>query len=187
LAAAPLPFPAQRTGRSGAGGPSLNGLSGEHNLPIRWSTTDNIAWKLALPAFSASTPIVWGDRIFLNIAEGGDLYLWSVDRTRGVAVWKRRLASGNMQRRKQNMSSPSPVTDGRNVWVMSGTGILKAFDFDGKEIWARDIPKDYGRFGMQAAQRERFRRLYTQLAGYLRRPNLHPHDEVPVLDRHTDA
>jgi hypothetical protein len=55
-------------------GPSLNGLSGEHNLPIRWSTTDNIAWKLALPAFSASTPIVWGDRIFLNIADSGDLY-----------------------------------------------------------------------------------------------------------------
>ena len=130
-------------------GPSLNGLSGEHNLPIRWSTTDNIAWKLALPAFSASTPIVWGDRIFLNIADGGDLYLWSIDRTRGAPVWKRRLASGNMQRRKQNMSSPSPVTDGRNVWVMTGTGILKAFDFDGKEIWARDIPKDYGRFGMQ--------------------------------------
>ena len=85
----------------------------------------------------------------LNIAERGDLYLWSVDRTRGVAVWKRRLASGNKQRRKQNMSSPSPVTDGRNVWVMTGTGILKAFDFDGNEIWTRDIPKDYGRFGMQ--------------------------------------
>jgi outer membrane protein assembly factor BamB len=130
-------------------GPSLNGLSGEHNLPIRWSKTENIAWRLGLPAFSASTPIVWGDRVFLNVADGGDLYLWSVDRTRGVPVWKRRLASGNMQKRKQNMSSPSPVTDGRNVWVMTGTGILKAFDFDGNEIWARDIPKDYGRFGMQ--------------------------------------
>ena len=65
-------------------GPSLNGLSGEHNLPIRWSTTENIAWKLALPAFSASTPIVWGDRVFLNVAEGGDLYLWSIDRTRAL-------------------------------------------------------------------------------------------------------
>ena len=46
--------------------------------------------------------------------------------------------------RKQNMSSPSPVTDGTHVWVMTGTGILKAFDFAGNELWARDIQKDYG-------------------------------------------
>ena len=50
--------------------------------------------------------------------------------------------------RKQNMSSPSPVTDGRHVWVMTGVGVLKAFDFAGKEIWSRDIQKDYGRFGL---------------------------------------
>ena len=130
-------------------GPSLNGLSGEHNLPVRWSKTENIAWKLPLPAFSASTPVVWGDRLFLSVAESGDLYLWSVDRTRGLPLWKRRLAGGNVQRQKQNMSSPSPVTDCRNVWVMTGTGILKAFDFDGNEVWTRDVPRDYGRFGMQ--------------------------------------
>jgi outer membrane protein assembly factor BamB len=46
------------------------------------------------------------------------------------------------------MSSPSPVTDGKRVWAMTGTGILKAFDFDGKELWTRDIQKDYGRFGL---------------------------------------
>lgn len=57
-------------------GPTLNGLSAEKNLPVRWSPTENIAWKLALPAWSGSTPIVWGDRIFLNVADGRDLYLW---------------------------------------------------------------------------------------------------------------
>ena len=51
------------------------------------------------------------------------------------------------------MSSPSPVTDGTNVWVMTGTGILKAFDFDGNELWSRDIQKDYGRFGLQLGLR----------------------------------
>src|SRR5260370_24430513 len=50
--------------------------------------------------------------------------------------------------RKQHMSSASPVTDGKNVWVMTGTGILKAFDFFGTELWAREIQKDYGRFGL---------------------------------------
>ena len=50
---------------------------------------------------------------------------------------------------KQQMSSPSPVTDGRAVWVMTGTGLLKSFDFAGKELWSRDIQADYGRFGLQ--------------------------------------
>ena len=51
-------------------GPSANGLSGEKNLPVRWSKTENVTWKLELPAWSGSTPIVWGDRIFLNVADG---------------------------------------------------------------------------------------------------------------------
>lgn len=129
-------------------GPSLNGVSGETNLPVRWSTTENVVWKLALPAWSGATPIIWADRIFLNVAEGGDLFLWCVDRTRGTPIWKKRLGGGDTKLRKQNMSTPSPVTDGRHVWVMTGTGILKSFDMDGLELWARDIQKDHGAFGL---------------------------------------
>ena len=129
-------------------GPSLNGVSRETNLPVRWSRTENVAWRLALPALSGSTAIIWGDRIFLNVGEGPNLSLWSVDRTKGVPIWKKSLGVGNHREMKHNMSSPSPVTDGRNVWVMTGTGVLKAFDFSGTELWARDIQKDYGRFGL---------------------------------------
>ena len=130
-------------------GPSANGVSAEKNLPVQWSPTENVAWKLALPSWSGSTPIVWGDRIFLNVAENGSLFLWAVDRSKGVPLWKQHLGDGDHRQRKQNMSTPSPVTDGTNVWVMTGTGILKAFDFNGKEIWMRDIQKEYGRFGLQ--------------------------------------
>jgi outer membrane protein assembly factor BamB len=130
-------------------GPLLNGLSAETNLPVRWSKTENIAWKLPLPEWSGSTPIVWGDRIFLNVAEGRNLSLWSIDRARGAVLWKRPLGGGNTRMQKQNMSSPSPVTDGRHVWAMTGTGVIKAFDFEGAELWARDIQKDYGQFGLQ--------------------------------------
>jgi outer membrane protein assembly factor BamB len=129
-------------------GPSLNGVSTEKNLPAKWTTEENIAWKLAMPEWSGSTPIIWSDRIFLNVAEGSDLYLWCVDRTKGVTVWKKLLGTGNVKMRKQNMSSPSPVTDGKTVYVMTGTGILKAFDFTGKELWMRDVQKDYGAFGL---------------------------------------
>jgi outer membrane protein assembly factor BamB len=126
----------------------LNGISAEKNLPVRWSTTENITWKLAMPERSGATPIVWGDHVFLNVGEGSALSLWAVDRASGTVRWKRPLGDGNRRMMKQQMSSPSPVTDGRSVWVMAGTGVLKAFDFGGKELWARDIQADYGRFGL---------------------------------------
>jgi outer membrane protein assembly factor BamB len=134
-------------------GPSLNGVSAEKNLPVSWSQVANVAWKLPMPAWSGSTPIVWGDRVFLNVADdlktqGINLHLWCVNRSSGTLLWQRPLGTGNHQERKQNMSTPSPVTDGSRVWVMTGTGILKAFDFEGRELWARDIQKDYGRFGL---------------------------------------
>src|SRR5205085_12219268 len=102
-----------------------------------------------------SPPIVGGDRIFLTVADGlpdrgqaPSLHLWCVDRTKGTLVGHRPLGGGNHMQRKQNQSTPSPVTDGTTVWVMTGTGILKAFDFTGKELWSRDIQADYGRFGL---------------------------------------
>ena len=133
-------------------GPSLDGVSTEKGLPTTWSPTENVAWKLPLPAFSGSTPIIWDDLVFLNIATGrstGQLEVWAIDRTKQAVVWKRPLSGGNRIGNKQNMSSPSPVTDGKCVWVMTGTGILKGLDFGGKELWSRDIQQDYGRFGIQ--------------------------------------
>ena len=129
-------------------GPNLNGLSNEKNLPLKWTAEEGVLWKLPMPGFSGSTPVVWRDRVFLNLAAENDLYLWAIDRTKGTVVWKKLLGSGNVKMRKQNMSSPSPVTDGESVYVMSGTGILKGFDFNGNELWSRDIQKDYGDFGL---------------------------------------
>jgi len=129
-------------------GPTLDGVSRETGLPVKWSATENITWKLDLPAWSGATPIIWGDYIFLNMADGESLSLWCVDRRGPTVLWKRLMGGGNVKMRKQNMSSPSPVTDGTNVWVMTGTGILKAFDFKGNEVWTRDIQKDYGKFGL---------------------------------------
>lgn len=129
-------------------GPYLNGVSNEKNLPVKWTTEENVTWKLAMPSWTGSTPIIWGELIFLNVAEGDELHLWCVDRNKVAMIWKKHLSAGNVKMRKQNMSSPSPVTDGRNVWVMTGTGILKGFDFKGNELWARDVQKDYGKFGL---------------------------------------
>jgi outer membrane protein assembly factor BamB len=129
-------------------GPLLNGTSRETGLPLKWTADENITWKLPLPEWSGSTPIISGDSIFLNVAQGDALALWCVDRKGPTVRWKAPIGGGNHKERKQNMSSPSPVTDGMAVYAMTGTGILKAFDFAGTPLWTRDIQKDYGRFGL---------------------------------------
>ena len=134
-------------------GPLATGASAEKGLPEKWSTAtgDNIAWKVPMPSRSGATPIIWNDTVFLNVAaqpDSGDIELWSLNRKTGDVAWKKKIAAGNYRINKQNMSSPSPVTDGETVWVLTGVGILKAFDFKGAELWARDIQKDYGAFGL---------------------------------------
>ncbi|HSL55193.1 MAG TPA: PQQ-binding-like beta-propeller repeat protein [Pyrinomonadaceae bacterium] len=129
-------------------GPSLNGVSNEKNLPVKWTAEENVSWKVPMPGASGSTPIIWRDRIFLNVAEGDNLSIWCLNKSNGEVLWKKPLGAGNVKMRKHNMSSPSPVTDGRSVYVMTGTGILKGFDFSGKELWTRDIQKEYGEFGL---------------------------------------
>ncbi len=123
-------------------------MSNEKNLPVKWTTEENVVWKVALPGLSGSTPIIWRNHIFLNVADSGNLFLWAIEKGKGEVLWKKPLGGGDHKMRKHNMSSPSPVTDGRAVYVMTGTGVLKAFDFAGKELWSRDIQKEYGEFGL---------------------------------------
>jgi len=131
-------------------GPNKNGVvTAETNLPLKWSPTENIQWKVALPGRSGSTPIVWGDHIFLQVTQGGNIEFWAVDRKTGAVRWKRPLGGGNVRQMKANMSTPSPVTDGQSVWVLTSTGLLRRFDFEGKELWARDFIKDHGQWGLQ--------------------------------------
>ena len=129
-------------------GPMMNGTSGETGLPVKWTADENIAWKLPMPEWSGSTPAIWGDLIFLNVAQGDALSVWCVDRRGPTVLWKGSIGGGNHKERKQNMSSPSPVTDGTAVYALTGTGMLKAFDFKGTPLWTRDIQKEYGRFGL---------------------------------------
>ena len=88
-------------------GPSRDGISTEKGLPTTWSATENVAWKLPLPAFSGSTPIIWNDTIFLNIATEratGHIELWAVDRNTQSVAWKRPMSGENRIGNKQNMS-----------------------------------------------------------------------------------
>ena len=132
-----------------------------------------MVWRAELPEWSAATPIVWGDTILVTSAEEGftdpkgrgfvgaalnriasalnfddELLLVAINRKNGSIRWQRVIGTGNKILFKQNMASPSPVTDGRRVWIMTGVGVLTCFDFAGNQIWQRDIQEDYGEFGL---------------------------------------
>jgi len=79
---------------------------------------------------------------------GQDLLLLCLDRADGELLWRRVLATGNELHMKSNDASPSPVTDGERVWVVTGTGRVLAYDNAGTELWKRDLQADYGAFGL---------------------------------------
>jgi outer membrane protein assembly factor BamB len=106
-------------------GPHLNGVSRETNLPVTWNQTTNITWKLPLPSWSGATPIIWNNHIFLNVANGENLFLWAVDRAKGAKLWERPLGGGNHKERKQNMSSLGPRHPGRVRAIRPELGICQ--------------------------------------------------------------
>jgi outer membrane protein assembly factor BamB len=131
-------------------GPTNDGVCRETNLPSEWSDTKNIAWKLPLPGMAGSTPVIWGDRIFLTSEDGDDVVLLCVS-TEGKRLWKHKVGSGKTRFRSDeaNQSSPSPCTDGKHVYAFFGTGDFVCVDFDGKEIWKFNAQERYGKFDIQ--------------------------------------
>ncbi len=128
-------------------GPRNDGTSLETGLPVQWSRTDNVFWRLPLPGPAGATPVVWDDRIFLTSAEDDDLVLLCI-RTDGKILWKRTLGTGNRIVRggEANAASPSPSTDGQYVWAFVSTGDLACYDFDGNEVWKTNLEDRYGSF-----------------------------------------
>ena len=135
-------------------GPSGNGLCSETRIPVEWSSTKNVLWQLKLPGPAGSTPAVWGDQIFLTSPDSdGQLLLMAVTRA-GKVAWRVVVSKGNRDVRgdEGNSASPSPVTDGKHVWVFFANGTLGCYTVEGKEVWKFDVQDRYGElkisFGM---------------------------------------
>ena len=130
-------------------GPYFNGSITEKGLPEHWSKTEKVNWVTPLPGCSGATPAVWDNSIFISSPDPQkNLLLICVDRKDGKVRWQEVVANGDRERGRNNMASPSPVTDGKNVCVLFGTGDLAGYDLSGKKLWARNLAKEYGRFAI---------------------------------------
>jgi hypothetical protein len=100
-------------------GPDRNGVSHEMGLPLTWSDTENVAWKVPLPGLGVGGPIVWNDRIFVTDSDGprlSNLHIICLARKTGKELWHDRFwgtAPTLHHENKSSMATPVPVTDGR--------------------------------------------------------------------------
>ncbi len=148
-------------------GPFDNGVA-RTAAPTEWSSGKNLAWKVAIPGLGNSSPIIWGDRIFVTTAVpaaalatgGGDMrgprggggtgvgiehrfVVLCLDRNSGKILWERTAKVAKPHEgyhfRYGSFASNSPVTDGRRVYAFFGSRGLFCYDMDGKLIWQKDF------------------------------------------------
>jgi outer membrane protein assembly factor BamB len=133
-------------------GPNRDGLSDQKGLPITWSATENLRWKVAIPGTGVSAPIVAGEQVFLTSSGGKvgeELHLVCIDRISGRIRWHRRFFGSEVsegQFTPGGMAVPTPTTDGKYVYALYGTGDLVCLDMDGKPVWIRSLAREYGVF-----------------------------------------
>jgi outer membrane protein assembly factor BamB len=159
-------------------GPQSSGVADDPNLPDTWSTTRNVVWKTEIPGGGWSSPVVWGDRIFLTsvisttateapkkgLYFGGnreniptDEHRWmvyAVDWKTGKIVWEREVHRGapaTSHHLKNTYASETPVTDGERVYAYFGNLGLFVFDMEGKPVWSQPWGPFRTRYGWGTA------------------------------------
>lgn len=146
-------------------GPGSLGISSEKGIPVKWDMSKNVKWKAEVPGLGHSSPIVWGNRVFVTTAvssnpkedywekglprsnQGPDIaeISWKVlcfDRDTGSLLWEQtaiRNKPTHSRQTKNSYASQTPVTDGTYIYAFFGDQGMYCFDFQGKLIWSRDL------------------------------------------------
>lgn len=132
-------------------GPFFNGSTDETDLPTSWSQSQNIAWVCPLPGPSGATPIVSKGKVFVasTVKDSADVVALCLDAGSGEILWKRVVGRDSRRFPRNNLASPSPVSDGQRVVFLYGNGEMAGFDPAGKPLWSRNIEKEYGNLALQ--------------------------------------
>ena len=133
-------------------GPTGQGHSDEQGLPLNWSETKNVRWKVAIPGRGWSSPVVQADRIWLTTAtdEGKSLRALSIDRNSGAILQNVevvRLKSPKLTNSKNSFASPTPVVDGERVYVHFGAYGTACLTQSGEIVWKTRLEYDNGQHG----------------------------------------
>jgi outer membrane protein assembly factor BamB len=126
-------------------GPTGQGQSNEKDLPLVWSETKNIKWKVPLPDTGNASPVVWGKRVFLTQTtdKGKKRGVLCFDRDRGKLLWHKSVDFNDTEPTHDTnpYGAATPVTDGQRVIASLGSAGLVCWDVDGKQLWHRPLGK----------------------------------------------
>ena len=127
-------------------GPFMNGATDEKNLPDNWTKTENVKWVCPLPGSGSATPIICNGMVFISStdSQSKDLLALCIDEKTGKEIWKVKLGTAQRDWPRNNMASPSAVTDGKHVYFLFGNGDLAGLTYAGDILWKRNIEEEYG-------------------------------------------
>jgi len=136
-------------------GPSGDGHSAEKNLPTTWNRA-KLRWRMALPGSGQSSPVIWGDRIFLTtaIGDGREREIFCVDRINHKILWRKTVWKGEPERihKWNSWATPTCATDGKRVYAFFGRGGgLFCYTVDGEPVWHRDLGRFKSPWGTSAS------------------------------------
>jgi outer membrane protein assembly factor BamB len=136
-------------------GPTGQGISAETGLPLEWSADKNVKWKTAIPGLGWSSPIVWGDRVFLTSTstDGVACHVICVNKSDGRILWDKQVFEQKPTRKegKNSYATPTPTTDGKHVFAVFSSGGVVSLDFDGHVAWMNLDQHFYSRHGLAAS------------------------------------
>jgi outer membrane protein assembly factor BamB len=135
-------------------GPNGDGSSDESNLPLQWGNTENVRWKTPIPGKGHSSPVVWGDRVFVTtcLEKEQQRLLLCLDRPSGRVLWQRVVLTAPLEplHALNSRASSTPATDGKYVYVvfLADPHVQVAcYDYDGHQVWQKSPGKFYSRHG----------------------------------------
>jgi outer membrane protein assembly factor BamB len=133
-------------------GPNSTGISDNRNLPLEFGPQKNVVWKTNLPP-GHSSPVLAGDRIFLTAVDNEKLFTICLDRTSGKINWRREIPRARKEHlhKANGPASPSPVSDGKNVFIFFTDFGLISFGPDGNERWRMPLGPFNNPMGMSSS------------------------------------
>lgn len=135
-------------------GPRGDGASEETGIPVRWNEKENVIWKTPIPGKGHSSPVVWGDRVFLTtcLEKEQKRVLFCLDRREGKVIWQRTVLTAPLEPKHQlnSYSSSTPATDGHFIWITflnMPKFEVYCYDFEGNLIWQRSPGEFHSKHG----------------------------------------